>query len=106
MINIRIDTLPKAFWQANENIARAREIGAEQRKLDEIGKAYHADFLKSERNIDIDALPIGEMVNVNNGALVVEIGAQNRFDEKAFAVQYPELHKKFIRAIPVKKFKV
>ena len=80
MQSFNIQTIPSAFTLALENIKRGRRMQSEGKKMEEIGKAYLAQFLLTERKCDLTKLPIDEIVNVNNGLLVVRIDKQTRFD--------------------------
>lgn len=70
----------------------------------EAAKAEISDWLKVNRKIDLDALPIGDFVNVEK-VCMIERSKQNKFDEKSFLVDQPQLHEQYKRDHPITKFK-
>lgn len=98
--------LPQEFKDAANNIKRGNQLESEGKKLKEIGKAFIDEFLKKARSLNLDALPIGEIISINSGEFVVVIGAQNRFDVNSFALKYPELYKDFTKPFAIKNYKV
>ena len=56
------------------------------------------------REINLEVLPIGEIVSVEK-LLLIEIGKQNRFDESQFEIDDPETYAKYKKDFPCKKFK-
>jgi len=105
MQNVNMPT-GKALAMALDNIRRGRRLQSEGRKLEEIGKAYFADFLKTQRNIDVLTLDIGERISINNGVALIVIDKQNRLDEKALAIANPALYFQHKRDFPIVQFKV
>ena len=92
------------LYTAAANIKAANAMISAAKKLGESGKQAIADWLRTERDTDIEVLPIGELVNIE-GICLIEIGSMNKFDEASFQLADPEQHAKFKRDIPVKKFK-
>lgn len=96
-------TNPAAI-KAAQMIKQARELANESRKLDEAGKATLATIVKDERDIDFDALSIGEIINIDKICLV-EIGKQTRLDQAAMQLQDPVLFAKYQKEFATIKFK-
>jgi len=76
----------------------------EAKKDTEAAKAAISDWLKTERNLDLTTLPIGEMVQID-GVALVEITSMNKFDEKSFLLSDPTTHAKFKKDFTVTKYK-
>jgi hypothetical protein len=74
-------------------------------KTIDAAKADIAQWLKANRDIDLETLPIGEMVNVE-GVCLIERAKQNKFDEGAFFLKHADLHTQFKKDFPITKFKV
>jgi hypothetical protein len=83
--------------QANQQLSRAG-------KLRDAAKKSLSDWLRNNRQIDIEALPVGEIV-VIEGIALIEIDSQNRFDEDAFLLSDPEKHAAFRKELPIRKIK-
>lgn len=82
---------------ANKSIAAAE-------KTRESSKAEIAQWLKENRQLELDTLPIGEFVNIE-GVCLIERGKMNKFDEKAFIFAHAELHSQFKKDVAVTRFK-
>jgi hypothetical protein len=74
------------------------------KKKTEAGKEIVSRWLKDNRGIDLETLPIGEILNLD-GVVLIEIGKQTRFDEARFAQERAEDHAAYMRDNPVRKFK-
>jgi hypothetical protein len=85
-------------------LRKANALFGIAKKDSESAKAEISAWLKAERQIDIEALEIGQMVNVEN-VCIIERGKQNKFDEKSFLFEQPELHAKYKRDLPITKYK-
>jgi len=94
----------KAITHAAWLIAEGNKAMAKAKKEIEAGKETLARWLKNERGIDINSLPIGSMVNIE-GICLVEVGSQTRFDQKRFAVINPITFAKFNCVNATLKFK-
>jgi hypothetical protein len=90
--------------KACANLRKANTTLAEAGKTAEASKTIIRSRLKELRGVDVGTLPIGEIVSVE-GLLLVEIGKQNRFDEKQFALDKPALHGEYKKDMPCVKFK-
>lgn len=93
----KLQAAAKLLKEANKFFAIAK-------KNSESAKAAISEWLKANRQLDIETLKIGEMVMVESVCLI-EIGSQNKFDEKAFLLAEPELHQKFKKDFSFTKFK-
>lgn len=91
--------------KAARMIRISNELMASAKKAVEAAKEQIAGWLKTNREIDIESLPIGEMVNVD-GVCLIERGKQNKFDEKGFLVAQPAVHAEFKKDFPITKYKV
>lgn len=80
-----------------------KQLAVAKKQVDNAKEAV-AKWLKENRNIDIEQLPINEVVNVG-GVLLINIGSQNKFDEAAFAMENPELYAEFKRDRATRQFK-
>ncbi len=74
------------------------------KKSSDAAKLVLTDWLKTQRKLDIDTLAIGEFVSIED-VVLIEIGKQNKFDEKAFLAAEPATHAKFKKDFPMQKFK-
>jgi hypothetical protein len=83
----------------------SNELLASAKKSVEAAKEQIAGWLKTNREIDIELLPIGEFVNVD-GVCLIERGKQNKFDEKGFLIAQPALHAEFKKDFAMTKYKV
>jgi hypothetical protein len=81
----------------NELLAQAKE------KVD-AGKQIITRFCADERDINIETLPIGEVLNVAD-VVLIEIGRMRKFDEKKFSFDHPAEHEEYKSVFPVRKFK-
>ena len=79
-------------------------VQAETKKTIEATKAFFAKWLKDNRGLDLETLPIGEIV-VIEGVVMIEMGKMDKFDEKAFLLEHADLHATFKRPLPVTKYK-
>lgn len=93
-----------ALQRAALSIKSANGMFSAAKKMAEAGKAALADWLKAERDTDIETLPIGDLVSID-GVCLIEISKMNKFDEAAFSLADPEKHAEFKKDLPVKKFK-
>lgn len=89
---------------AAEMITRGNRMLADGKKLSDAGKLGLADWLRTQRQFDIDAAPIGTVANVH-GVAIVEVASMQKFAEKEFALAYPAMHASFIKPLAVRKFK-
>ena len=80
---------------AAQNWREGNERQSSGKKLSDAGKETLANLLETERNINVDNLPIGECVSVQdeNGKEIcrVEIGKQNRLNAKKLAIENPKI---------------
>jgi hypothetical protein len=93
---IALQAASVALRQANAVLAKAKESA-------DAAKEAIINWLKSERSIDIETLPIGEIVMIED-VVIIKITSQNRFDEKAFLLADPAIHAKWKKDMPVRKF--
>ena len=93
-----------ALQRAALAIKAANGMFSAAKKMSEAGKTALADWLKTERDTDLETLPIGDLISID-GICLIEIGKMNKFDEARFQLAQPELHAEFKRDLPVKKFK-
>jgi hypothetical protein len=89
---------------AAAKLKEAYRTAAEQEKIIEANKAHLAEWLKDNRGVNLDALEIGELIQIEN-VVQIEIGSQARLDAKALLAQAPTIYEAFSKPIPVKKFK-
>jgi len=82
---------------ANKSIAQAE-------KTREAAKADISQWLKENREINLEALEIGEIVNVE-GICLIERASMDKFDEKSFLLAHADLHAQFKRPLVFSKFK-
>jgi hypothetical protein len=88
----------------SKSMAEANAAKAKADKIVESSKEGLAKWLLEQRDINIETLQIGDMVMIEN-VVLIEIGKQERFDEKGFLVSEPALHAQWVKPRPVKKFK-
>src|SRR5437660_1352920 len=82
---------------ANEVLAAAgREV--------EASKKYISDWLRENRSVDVDQMTVGDAVAID-GVIQIEIDSQNKLDQAGLLAAEPEMHAKFKRPFPVKRFK-
>jgi hypothetical protein len=94
-----------ALKKAASMLKVANELTASAKKSAEAAKAELAKWLKENREIDIESLPIGEIVNID-GICLVEKAKQNRFDADGFMLAQPALHAQFKKDFPMTKYRV
>ena len=82
----------------------ARLLEAQAEKETDAAKHAIAHWLKEQRGVDIETLPIGEFINIE-GVAVIEIGKRNKFDEKSFILSHPKLHAEFKKDFPIQYYK-
>jgi hypothetical protein len=97
-------TVAATLQRAAKTIKQANGMFAAAKKMAEAGKAALADWLKTERETDLETLAIGELISIE-GVALIEIGKMNKFDEAKFQLAQPETHAQFKRDVAVKKFK-
>jgi hypothetical protein len=97
-------TTDETLRRAADNIKLGNTQLAAAKKLVDTGKAAIADWLQRERDVNLDTLPIGELIAID-GICLIEIGKMNKFDEPAFQLAHPGQHAEFKRDFSVKKFK-
>ena len=90
--------------QAAAVLKAANEIMASAEKSAKAAKFRIAEWLKKERSIELETLPIGEIVNVDLVCLI-ERGKMNKFDEKSFSLAHAVLHAEFKKDLPVTRWK-
>ena len=90
--------------KAAQLIKTGNKAQADGKKQTEAGKLALCDWLANERNCLLASLAVGEIVNIE-GAALVEIGKQSRFDVGAFQLKHPELFAEFTKDFPVIKYK-
>ena len=78
------------------------QVAAAEKAVD-AAKAQLIKWLKEERKLDLDALEIGEVINIE-GVALIKIGSMNKFDARGFQLAEAELYKKWVKSIPVKRF--
>lgn len=82
---------------ANQVLAAAgREVDA--------SKKYLSDWLRENRGVDVDQMTVGDAVAID-GVIQIDIDAQNKLDQAGLLAAEPELHAKYKRPFPVKRFK-
>lgn len=89
---------------AASKLKAANAAIAAANKQVEASKQAIAQWLKDNRDTDIDALTIGEFVQID-GIVMIERAKQNKFDEKAFLLEQPAQHAAYKRDFPMNKFK-
>lgn len=99
-----IKTSDSMVKQAAECIRDGNKLLADGKRLVEAGKASLSAWLKTERKVDVESLPIGEIVNVDKVCLI-EIGKQTRFDSKTFQLDRPKDFADYQRDFPTVKYK-
>ncbi len=82
---------------ANTQIAAANKDA-------ENAKATLAKWLKEKRSVDVNTLGIGALI-VIEGAALIEVTRQIRFDEVSFSQADPTTYAKFRRDVLIRKFK-
>jgi hypothetical protein len=86
------------------NLKSANQRLAAANKDVDNAKSILRRWLNTSREIDVDTLQIGEIVNIE-GVCLIERGKQNKFDEARFAVDSPAVYGAFRRDFPMTKFK-
>jgi hypothetical protein len=86
----KLEVANKALGEAKKNAEAAKE---------QLGK-----WLKAERELDLATLGIGEMILIED-VVLIEIGKQARFDEKAFLLAEPAKHAEFKKDLPILRYK-
>jgi hypothetical protein len=76
---------------------------ADATKQVETAKKAIAEILKDYRGIEVETLPIGEMVMIE-GVLLLKINSQNKFDSKQFALDNPVEFAKYKKDFATKRF--
>lgn len=97
-------TTDNMLKQAAQMIKDGNAKLSEGKKQSDAGKAMIEQWLKDNRQCDISSLPIGELVNIETVCLI-EVGKQNRLDQKAMQLEAPELFAKYQREFATVKFK-
>ena len=90
--------------QACKNLKEANAILASANKTAQGAKATINQKLKELRNVDIKALPIGEIVSIEK-LLLIEVAKQNRFNEAQFMLDQAELFQEYKKDFPMVKYK-
>ena len=90
--------------QAAQMIKDGNAKLTEGKKQSDAGKAMIEQWLKDNRQCDVASLAIGELVNIETVCLI-EIGKQNRLDQKAMQLELPEVFAKYQKQFPTIKFK-
>lgn len=94
---VKLKGAARLLKAANEALAIAK-------KQSETAKEAICTWLKEARAIEIETLPIGEMI-ILEGVCVIERSSQNRFDEKGFMLAEPEAHARWKKDLPVNRYK-
>lgn len=89
---------------AVRNLKAANAALAANKKTADNAKATIARILKEQRQLEIETLPIGELVCVNS-FLIIEIGKQNKFDAAQFQLDEPALYEGYKKDFPCVKYK-
>lgn len=89
---------------AFKQIARANRLESEARRLKKSGKKAIAEVLKHRRGIDVNALSIGDAVNVDTLG-IIEVSGQNRLDQTSFQLSDPKTFAEYTREFPVVNYK-
>lgn len=90
--------------KAAKLLKKSNALFAIAKKDSDAAKSEISDWLKAERQIEIETLPIGEFVHVEN-VCMIERGKQNKFDEKGFLIAEPKLHADWKKDLPITKYK-
>lgn len=90
--------------QLAKSMVEANSQKAKLEKVVEASKEAFVKWLLEQRGVNVEELEIGEMVMIEN-VVLIEIGKQDRFDEKGFLLSEPTTHAKWMKPRPVKKFK-
>lgn len=98
------DSELKSLRLAAALLKAANTALGEAKKQSEAAKKTLTDWLKDNRKLDIESLSIGEFVSVED-VVLIEIGKQNKFDEKAFMSAEPAIHARFKKDFPIHRFK-
>ena len=93
-----------ALVNAAQQIKQGNAILALAKKQVESGKAAIETWLKENRQVELSALAIGEIVNIDSVCLV-EVGKQSRLDQSALQLECPETFAKYRKEFPCLKFK-
>jgi hypothetical protein len=83
----------------------SNELLASAKKEADAAKELLAKWLKEKRDIDVEVLLIGEIVNID-GVCLIKKGKQNKFDVNGFMVAQPALHAEFKKDFPITKYEV
>ena len=86
--------------RAAGHLKAANAALAEAKKAADAAKRVIEDWLLRERKISLEGLGIGELVHVEE-VVLIEVGKQNKFDEKGFLAAHPGLHGEFKRDFAV-----
>ena len=90
--------------QACQNLKEANEALGRANKTAKGAKAIIEKKLYELRELNLETVPIGEIVTVEK-LLLIEIGKQNRFDDEQFELDHPELYQSYKKDFRCKKFK-
>lgn len=93
-----------ALVNAAQQIKQGNAILVLVKKQVDASKTAIEAWLKENRQVDIAALPIGEMVNID-GVCLIEVGKQSRLDQAALQLEQPEVFAKYRKEFPCLKFK-
>jgi hypothetical protein len=85
-------------------LAKANALSAASIKQVEASKKAISEWLKQKRGLELETLPIGELVQIE-GVVLIEISKQNKFDEARFMLADPKTYEAYKGDRPVKKFK-
>ena len=82
----------------------ANAATAAAKKASDNAKAIIIKWLKDSRDITLDTLAAGDIVNIE-GICLVERGQMVKFSESEFAAAHAELYAEFKKPLAVNKFK-
>ncbi|HEV2210839.1 MAG TPA: hypothetical protein VG167_18860 [Verrucomicrobiae bacterium] len=94
----------ESLQKAAISLDRANDAMAEAKRASEAAKETIAKWLRDKREVDIDKLPIGELVHIDD-VVMIEIARMRKFDSTLFHSEKPELYQQYQRDLAVKKFK-
>jgi hypothetical protein len=80
-----------------------QRLAAAQKDVDN-AKLIIRHWLVVHRNIYIDTLPTGDIIQIE-GVCIVQRDRQHKFDEAAFSIAHPDIYTTWKRDFPVNRFK-
>lgn len=94
-----IETLSAAAAQ----LKKANHLASEAKQASDSAKKVISDWLEEKRAINLDALPIGEIIHIED-IVQVKISSQRRLDTETLHAEQPATYQQYLRDTRVKKF--